>query len=230
RWAYPKRAGSVCSACSKRFASRVDWGGTRSGQTHSNPGKRIPLTHSGKELKLGGSRSVFGWVVRQLANDEFLQNIVRGGRANPNERVFKRHRHIAVAFGIVQIRDAPRGQAAKKSGVTGLPVSVVTFTDHRVGNRVEKPRPPATAAFVKKPRILFEERWEDCAADERAGNRVGVGRAQTLSVALRALSISAERICRLLNSGNGCRHANVYRVYGELPRQLEFLPRVQRNG
>src|SRR5262249_11742774 len=121
-------------------------------------------------------------------------------------------------------------ETAENGGVIGLPVSVVALADHRTGKRIEKSRPPRSRAFVEKPRILLEEREQDGAADKRAGNGIGVSSAQAFAVALRPLSVSAEGIRRLLNSGNNRGHPKVHGINGELPSQLKFLPRVERNG
>src|SRR5690348_2320387 len=109
-------------------------------------------------------------------------------------------------------------------------MAVVAFADDCVGQRVENPRPPHAGSLVKISRVLFKKRRQDGAADERAGHGVGVRCAEAFSVALGALPVSAERVRSLLNSGDGCSHAEVHGIYGELPRELKFLPRVERHS
>ena len=77
---------------------------------------------------------------------------------------------------------------------------------------------------------MLEQRRQNGAANKRVGNGVGVRRAEAFSIPLRALPISTESIGRLLNSRNRRGHAKVDRIHGELPRQLELLPRVERSG
>ena len=90
-----------------------------------------------KDRSCGRRRRVFRSVAGQFADDKLLQDVVGGVSANPDERVFKGHRHIAIALWIIEIRDAARRQASENGGVTGLPVAVVTLADHRVSQRVE---------------------------------------------------------------------------------------------
>src|SRR5438876_4969451 len=144
--------------------------------------------------------------------------------------MFKRQRGVAIRLWIIEVEDAAGGEASEHRGVMGRPVSIDPLTDHRGGNRVEEPRPPRAGSFVKIPRILFKHGRQNGPADKRSYGRVGIGGAVALGITLRALPIAAESISCLLNSRNGTRQAKVDRIDGGLPRQLEFLFRVERKS
>src|SRR5690348_18398913 len=107
-------------------------------------------------------------------------------------------------------------------------MSVVAFTNHRIGNRIQEPRSLTTVSFVEIAGILLKERRQYGASDIRACNKVGVGCAVPLSITLRALSISAEIVLGLLNSRNSAGQSEGDRINGGLPGKLELLPRSQR--
>src|SRR5260370_16467267 len=77
--------------------------------------------------------------------------------------------------------------------------------------------------------ILFQERWQDGASDDRACNKVPVGGAIALCIALCALSISTEIISRLLNPRNDPIHSERDRIHCRLPGKLELLLGGERN-
>src|SRR5690348_3415580 len=108
-------------------------------------------------------------------------------------------------------------------------MSVVAFTNHRIGNRIQEPRSLTTVSFVEIAGILPKERRQYGASDIRACNKVSVGGAVPLSITLRALSISAEIVLRLLNSGNSPGHPEGDGIHGGLPGKLELLLCAKRD-
>ena len=115
-------------------------------------------------------------------------------------RPFEGQSHsVTILLWIVEIRDRACGQVSADARVIWLPASVVAFADHGSGDRVQNSRSLAAGAFVEITRILFQNGWQDGAADKRAGNEVGVRGAVTLAISLCALTISTELILGLLS-------------------------------
>src|SRR5207253_9080922 len=129
----------------------------------------------------------------------------------------------------IEVGVAAAGESSVDRGVIGRPVPIAPLADRRGGNREEDPQPRRAGSFVKIPRILFKHGRQNGPADKRSYGRVGIGGAVALGITLRALPIAAESISCLLNSRNGTRQAKVDRIDGGLPRQLEFLFRVERS-
>src|SRR2546430_11580316 len=59
---------------------------------------------------------------------------------------------------------------------------------------VEEAGVPRAGSFVKVPRILFQERRQDGAADEGADGRVSIGGAVALGITLRTLRSEERRV------------------------------------
>ena len=96
--------------------------------------------------------------------------------------------------------------------------------------RVEHARAHAAGSFVEIARILFQERRKYRAADERAGDQVGVRRAVAFGVALRALAVSAGGVGSLLNSCDDSGDCKVDGIDGASPGELKFLFGGERSG
>src|ERR1700733_16215996 len=106
---------------------------------------------------------------------------------------------------------------------------IVALANHGSGQRVQKPSPQAAGGFVEETGILFQKRGQDGAADEYAGNGVGIAGTIALGVAFGALAISVEVVLRLLNSSRGSDNHESDGIHARFPGKLEFLPRGARN-
>src|SRR4029077_1950895 len=192
-------------------------------------GKREPenrLWRSG--VCVGGV--MLGEVGGDFSDDEFLDEIGGGGGANADGGVLEYQGGTAIVLRIVGVGNAAGDEAGGKGGGGRLPASIVALEDHRHGDGVESPRAVAARSFIEVARILFQERRQNRAADERAGDEIREPGSVALSVTLRAMPVSAEGVLRLLDAGN---RANQYERDGigrALPGQLEFLPGPQRDG
>jgi hypothetical protein len=70
----------------------------------------------------------------------------------------------------------------------------------------------AAGALVEIARILFQDGRQDGTADVGANDKVTVGGAVALCVALRALSIATEIVLRLFNSRDDAIHCKTNRI------------------
>src|SRR5712671_7432740 len=104
-------------------------------------------------------------------------------------------------------------------------MSVVAFADYRSCQRIENPRSNTSGSLIKISRVLLQKRRQYGTADNRACNQIGIRCAVALCISLRALPISTESVCRLLNSRNGPSYAKVDRIHCGFPRKLELLLR-----
>src|SRR5882762_5409647 len=183
---------------------------------------------AGRALRAG--RLMVRNIPRYFPDDKLLQKVDRGSLANPDERVFKRQfQSIAILRWIVEIGDTASGEASKDTRVICLPVSIVALANDGIGDRIQDPRALAAGSLVEITGILLQQRRQYGAPDECAGNKVGVGSAEALSIALCALSISAEIVFRLLKSRRGPNHSEAHWIHRGLPGQLELLLRGERN-
>src|SRR3981189_33890 len=105
-------------------------------------------------------------------------------------------------------------------------MAVVAFADYRSCQRIENSRPNTSGSLIKISWVLLQKRRQYGTANNRACNQIGVRRAVALCIPLRALPISIESVGRLLNSRNGCSHANAHGINDLFPGQLELLLRV----
>src|SRR5712672_2219847 len=105
-------------------------------------------------------------------------------------------------------------------------MSVVAFADYRSCQRIENPRSNTSGSLIKITRVLLQKRRQYGTADNRACNQIGVRGAVTLCITLRALPISTESVCRLLNSCDGCSNAKADGINDLFPSQLELLFRL----
>src|SRR5271156_3476142 len=99
-----------------------------------------------------------------------------------------------------------------------------------MGDRIENALTHAAGSFVEIARILFQERRKYRAADERAGDQVGVRRAVALTVALCALAVSAGSVGSLLGSCDDSSDCKVDWINGTAPGELKFLFGAERSG
>src|SRR5579864_2802191 len=109
-------------------------------------------------------------------------------------------------------------------------MSVIAFADHGVRHCIKEPGFLAAGAFIEISRILLEKGGEDRISKECPRNEVGIGGAEAFRVALGSLSVAAERVVSLLNSGKHPGNPEGKWVYCELPTQLKFLPGVERSS
>src|SRR5882757_2128043 len=105
-------------------------------------------------------------------------------------------------------------------------MSIVAFADYRSCQRIENPRPNTSGSLIKISWILLQKRRQYGTADNRACNQIGIRCAVALCIPLRALPISTESVCRLLNSRNGCSNAKAHGINDLFPGQLELLLRL----
>ena len=102
-------------------------------------GEEPSLKNRDWSTRLGLGWSV-GWrLAGQFAEEKFLEKIGGGRCSNADEGGFKRQCRIAIRLWIVEIGDAACGEATEESGVIHLPVSIITFADNGLGDRIEKP-------------------------------------------------------------------------------------------
>lgn len=81
---------------------------------------------------------MIGQVGRQLADDELLEDVGASIHPDANERVFEDERSATLARRIVEIRNATRRNASENTGIVRLPVTIVAFADHSIGDRVHQ--------------------------------------------------------------------------------------------
>src|SRR5579862_1526922 len=127
-----------------------------------------------------GSRSLQGggFVVDaagHLPDNELLEEVADGAGAGADEPVVDGEHGSAVGGGVVGVGEAGRGEVAEDVGVVRLPFAIVPFADDDGGDGVEGAGSYAASAFVKVSGVLVEERGEDGAAEQGAGEGVGVG-------------------------------------------------------
>src|ERR1700756_5669595 len=107
---------------------------------------------------------------------------------------------------------------------------VIALADHGVRDRIKEPGFLGAGAFIEISRILLEKGGEDRISKECSRNEVRIGGAEAFRVALGSLSIPAERVVGLLNSGKCRGNSEEERVDCELPTELKFLAGVERSG
>ena len=130
---------------------------------------------------------------------------------------------------IVEVGDATRGEASHDAGIIRLPVTVVAFTDHRHGDRIQHSRTHGAGSLVEIAWILFEERREDSASDKGAGDQVGVCCAIAFAVALRALTVPRKGVRGLLDAGDDAGYSEGDWIDRGFPGELEFLLARERS-
>ena len=78
-----------------------------------------------------------GTALRQFADDEFLKQISDRSRTYTDHCVLDSESDAIAIFGcVIDIGDSAGGQAPDKAGVICLPVAIVTFANHRLGESV----------------------------------------------------------------------------------------------
>src|SRR5215469_1613513 len=170
-------------------------------------------------------------VWRQLWDDKLLKDIGHGRFPNPDQGVREYYpRSVSIIRGIVQIGDSSGGKIPDDARIIRLPPSIVALTDNRVDDRIENPRFRATASFVEITRILFQNRWQDRASEERTDKDVSVGCAVALRITLRALPVCTPPVCCLINSRQGANRQKRDRIGSRLPGQSELLLRREGSG
>ena len=107
-------------------------------------------------------------------------------------------------------------------------MSVIALADNGIRHRIKEPGFLTAGTFIEIARILLEKCGEERISKECSGNEVGIGGAEAFRVTLGSLSVAAERVVGLLNSGECRGNPEEKRVYCELPTQLKFLPGVER--
>src|ERR1700722_18297288 len=104
-------------------------------------------------------------------------------------------------------------------------MTVIALADNGVRQRIENARGRRTSPFIEIPRILLEQRWQDGPTDHVADKTVGIRRAKSLGISLRALSITVEAVIGLLYARDHPARPESDRVDRALPGKLELLPR-----
>ena len=100
---------------------------------------------------------------------------------------------------------------------------VIAFADHRIRNRIQNPRPFAASSLVKISWILFQQRRENCTANQRTSRRGRVCRSIAFCISLCALPITRKIILRLLYARDCSRDSKSHRINHRSPGQLKFL-------
>jgi len=73
----------------------------------------------------------------QFANDKFLKKIGDGGCTYTDQRVFKSESQSIAIFGcVVDVGDSAGGEASNEAGVICLPVAIIPFANHGLGESI----------------------------------------------------------------------------------------------
>jgi len=88
---------------------------------------------------------------------KFLHEIENGTATNANRGIFESESGATIAGRIIEIGDASGCQTPEDAGIIRLPVAVVAFTNHGVGQGVEHSGFGGPCALVKITRILFKK-------------------------------------------------------------------------
>src|SRR6266481_5424434 len=102
-------------------------------------------------------------------------------------------------------------------------MAVVALADHGVGESVENPRALRASSPVVVARILLQHSRQDGAANKGSSKNVAVGSAETLGIALRALTVSAPAVSRLIEPGHDTDRGERHRVGRRLPGKRELM-------
>jgi hypothetical protein len=144
------------------------WAAVRSRRLKKNAIPRLGC--SGARIR----RVALGKVWRDFLDHEFLEEVGGGGGADAECCVFEGECSAAIVRRVVGIGDASSDEAAENRGIGRLPASVVALANDGHGDGVESAGALAARAFIEVARILFQERGENRAADEGAGDVVRI--------------------------------------------------------
>lgn len=139
----------------------------------------------------------------KFPQDKFLEDAGNATFSNPDQRVLQQQTGTAIACRIVKIGDTTGCKGSDNRRVVRLIALIVALANHGIAERVQNPRSSGTGSSVKIPWILFQERGQDCAIDERTYKSVSVGCAEAFRIAFCTLPVSTVIIRRLLKSSKG---------------------------